>query len=366
LAAIEKAGRFVLTVSLRGTTYSNDWDFWVYPRQVDVSTPSGIRLTDSLDGETLKHLASGGKVILFPQPGRIKGDESGRIPPGFSSIFWNTAWTRRQAPHTLGILCDPSHPALRAFPTEYHGNWQWWDLVTKSGIMILDDFSPELRPIVQVIDDWFTNRRLGLIFEGRLNGGKLLVSSIDLKSDLKKRPVARQMLNSLLRYTDSSDFRPTNDLDIEILRGLFAKPSVMQSKGARVTRVDSNAPGFEGHNAIDGDPATIWHTAWEPAPVEYPHELVIELATSTTVRSVSYLPRQDMDNGWISAYEFYVSADGQNWGAPAAKGVFENNSELKRMRLIEPVSARFLRFVATEGFDGKPFAAVAEIDIEQQ
>ena len=236
--------------------------------------------------------------------------------------------------------------------------------MTKSGIMILDDFSPGLRPIVQVIDDWFTNRKLGLIFEGRLNGGKLLVCGIDLKSDLEKRPVARQMLNSLLRYADSPDFHPTNDLDIEVLRELFAKPSVMQSGGARVLRVDSSAPGLEGHNAIDGDPATIWHTAWEPAPVEYPHELVIELATSTTVRSVSYLPRQDMDNGWISAYETYVSADGQNWGAPAAKGVFEKNTEVKRIRLTEPVKARFLRFVAKEGFDGKPFAAIAEIDIE--
>jgi len=364
LAAIRKAGRFALTVSLKGTAYSNDWDFWVYPRQIDVSTPKGIRLADSLDDETLEHLASGGKVILFPEPGRVRADESGKIPPGFSSIFWNTAWTRRQAPHTLGILCAPSHPALAAFPTEYHSNWQWWDLVTKSGIMILDDFSPELRPIVQVIDDWFTNRRLGLIFEGRLNGGKLLVCSIDLKSDLEKRPVARQMLNSLLRYADSPDFSPMNDLDIEVLRGLFAKPSVMQSKGARVVRVDSSAPGLEGYNAIDGDPATIWHTAWEPAPVEYPHELVIELATSTTINGVCYLPRQDMDNGWISEYEFYVSADGQNWGEPAAKGVFEKNTELKKIILTEPVTARFLRFIAKDGFDAKPFAAIAEIEIE--
>ena len=301
---------------------------------------------------------------MLPQPGRIKGDESGRVPPGFSSIFWNTAWTRRQAPHTLGILCDPNHPALAAFPTEYHSNWQWWDLVTKSGIMILNDFPAELRPVVQVIDDWFTNRRLGLVFEGRLNGGKLLICSIDLKSDIDKRPVARQMLNSLLRYVDGPDFRPTNDLDMKVLRELFAEPSMIQSKGARMVRVDSNAPGYEGYNAIDGDPATIWHTAWEPAPAKYPHELVIELATSTTINSISYLPRQDMNNGWISAYELYVSADGQNWGAPAANGVFKEGTDMKRVRLTEPAHGRFLRFVAKEGFDGKPFAAIAEIDIE--
>jgi hypothetical protein len=40
------------------------------------------------------------------------------VPPGFSSIFWNTAWTSQQPPHTLGILCDPRHPALKYFPLE--------------------------------------------------------------------------------------------------------------------------------------------------------------------------------------------------------------------------------------------------------
>jgi hypothetical protein len=364
LSPIKKAGRFVLNVSGKGTECSNDWGFWVYPRQIDVSIPEGVRLADSLDDETLEHLESGGKVILLPQPGRIKGDESGRIPPGFSSIFWNTAWTRRQAPHTLGILCDPNHPALAAFPTEYHSDWQWWDLVTKSGTMILNDFPPELRPIVQVIDDWFTNRRLGLVFEGRLNGGRLLVCSIDLTSDLDKRPVARQMLHCLLRYVDGPAFRPTNDLDMEILRELFAEPSVMQSKGARVIRVDSNAPGHEGSRAIDGDPATIWHTAWNPAPVKYPHEIVIELAASKTIKAVCYLPRQDMSNGWICEYELYVSADGNTWGAPVTSGVFEKGTDLQKIHLTEPVNGRFLRFVATKGFDDKPFAAIAEIGIE--
>jgi hypothetical protein len=229
--------------------------------------------------------------------------------------------------------------------------------------MILNDLPPQLRPIVQVIDDWFTNRRLGLVFEGRLNGGKLLVCSIDLKTDLDKRPVARQMLNNLLRYVDSPDFQPANDLDVKVIRGLFAEPSVIQTKGARVIRIDSNASGYEGYNAIDGDPATIWHTAWEPAPVKYPHELVIELATSTIIRSFSYLPRQDMNNGWISAYEFYVSDDGRTWCEAAARGTFEKGTALKKIRLINPTEGRFVRFVANEGFDGKPFAAIAEIDI---
>jgi len=364
LAQIRKAGKFVLKVSLAGTNCTNDWDFWVYPETIDTSAPDGVRLADQLDAETLEYLASGGKVILLPDPALIKGDESGKVPPGFSSIFWNTAWTRRQAPHTLGILCDPGHPALAGFPTEYHSNWQWWDLVTKSGTMILDDFPSDLRPVVQVIDDWFTNRRLGLIFEARVNGGSLLVCSIDLKTDLEKRPVARQMLRSLLSYVASPAFSPEESLNVKLVRDLFAKPSVMQSKGAKVVRVDSFAPGYEGSRAIDGDPATIWHTAWESAPVSYPHEIVIELASATTIKNFSYLPRQDIDNGWIHEYELYVSSDGENWGEPAAKGAFEEGAGVKNVRLEEPVTGRFIRLAALNGFDGKPFAAVAELGID--
>jgi len=50
--------------------------------------------------------------------------------------------------------------------------------------MILDGLPAELRPIVQLIDDWFTNRRLGVVLEAKAAGGKRLVCSIDLSSDL--------------------------------------------------------------------------------------------------------------------------------------------------------------------------------------
>ena len=75
--------------------------------------------------------------------------------------------------------------------------------------MILDNLPKELRPTVQVIDDWVTSRKLGLVFEARMGAGRLLVCSIDLRQDLEHNPVARQMLHSLLHYISSSRFKPT-------------------------------------------------------------------------------------------------------------------------------------------------------------
>jgi hypothetical protein len=139
---------------------------------------------------------------------------------GFSSIFWNTAWTNNQAPHTLGIMCDPKHPLFRSFPTEFHTNSQWWDPVAHSQVMILDDFPSGIKPIIQPIDTWFENRRLALAFEAKSGKGKLIVCSVNMKDDLDQRPVTRQLLSSLLNYMNSTSFDPQEEIDLKVIRGI--------------------------------------------------------------------------------------------------------------------------------------------------
>jgi hypothetical protein len=204
LAELAAPARLVLTVSLKGTAYCNHWDLWVYPAKLEVPAAPDVMIVESLDEEAVSTLRAGGKVLWMLPPDKVNSD----VPAGFTTIFWNTQWTNRQPPHTLGILCDPQHPALAQFPTDFHSNWQWWDLVSKSRSMILDELEPRLRPVVQVIDDWNTNRKLGLVFEAKVEGGKLLVCSIDLRNGLGRRPVARQMLYSLVNYMCGSDFQP--------------------------------------------------------------------------------------------------------------------------------------------------------------
>ncbi len=357
LTDVAAPAKLILTVSLTGTPYTNHWDIWVYPAETVVEPPEDIIIADKLDEQVRSALSTGGKVLLMPALQSIDSD----IPAGFTTIFWNTQWTNRQPPHTLGILCDPKHPALAKFPTDFHSNWQWWDLVTKSGFMILDRFDPGLRPIVQVIDDWNSNRRLALIFEAEVGGGKLLFCSIDLRSDLGRRPVARQMLHSLLAYMDSDAFSPAETVETELIESLFREPSLLGSSA--VINADSEAPGYPGVNAIDGRTDTIWHTPWGEGAAGYPHELSIELQKEVEIQALEYLPRQDMSNGWIREYEVYVSEDGGNWADAVAKGAFAGNRDRKRVVFAEPKRGRFIRFVALSGFDRQIFASVAEIEI---
>jgi hypothetical protein len=349
--------KLVLKVSIDGTPYANSWDIWVYPAVLDTQPPDDVFTAERFDEKTKTALKDGAKMLLMPPLNSIDSD----VPPAFTTIFWNTQWTHRQPPHTLGILCNPKHPALAQFPTESHSNWQWWDLVTKSRFMILDKFPAELRPIVQVIDDWNTNRRLGLIFEAKVGKGKLLVCGIDLKNNLSERPVARQMLHSLLTYMGSNAFAPKHSIDAELVQSLFRKPSLLSS--ARLIMADSEAPGYEAHNVIDGNPDTIWHTPWGENAPAYPHEFQIELPESHEIKGFTYLPRQDMSNGWINKYEVYVSTDGQDWGEPAATGNFEPNRNKKKVLFDKSRKGRFFRFVALSGFHGQIFASAAEIDL---
>ena len=71
-----------------------------------------------------------------------------------------------QKPNTMGMLCDPQHPLLAQFPTESHSNWQWYELMQRSRLFILDDTPADYRPIVQVIDNFARNHKLGVVFEG--------------------------------------------------------------------------------------------------------------------------------------------------------------------------------------------------------
>ncbi|MBI5767897.1 MAG: glycoside hydrolase [Verrucomicrobia bacterium] len=208
LAKVPAPARYRLVVGIDGTVFENDWDVWVYPAAAEEPAANGVLVTDTW--ETAREaLAAGGRVILTIPPARVRRDSKAPVALGFSSIFWNTAWTRRQAPTTLGVLCDPRHAALAEFPTDAHSNWQWWYLVSRAGAMILDELPREVRPVVQVIDDWVTSRKLGLVFEARVGRGRLLVCSVDLSEAGNENPVVRQLRQSLVRYAVSERFAPT-------------------------------------------------------------------------------------------------------------------------------------------------------------
>ena len=219
LKAIRQPAELTLTVKVGN--YTNNWRFFVYPQQVKEADARGVIVTDRLTDEVITSLKQGARVLLTLKKGTLKDEYGGNVAIGFSSIFWNTAWTHGQPPETLGILCDPHHPALKYFPTMSYADYQWWDAMTHSSPIMLDSVARGLDPVVRVVDDWVKARSLSLLFECKIGNGKLMVSGIDLLTDIVDRPEARQLAFSIENYMKSDEFNPKTEVELNQITAIY-------------------------------------------------------------------------------------------------------------------------------------------------
>ena len=146
---------------------------------------------------------------------------------------------------------------------------------------------------------------------------------------------------------------------------MFGLPQANQLKrlGARI-RTDSADSDYPPELAIDGNPETLWHTGWKDAAPEFPHYLIVELPQPVKIAGLTCLPRQDNNpNGGIKGYAVYISGDGKDWGQPVARGSFTKGEGTQTIRFAQPVSSRFIKFVAESAWvSSKPYASLAELD----
>ena len=185
---VKQAQKLNLEVSIPGTDAANDWDLWVFPRDVPTEPAADILVTRELNDEAREAPHRGRQGPAASPACRrsatmssIRSRWAFRASSGTRSGRTGSRRTRWASCATRSIR--PSHSSRR----EYHSNWQWWELMHGTAPFILTAIAT-LQPVVQVIDDWVTARKLALVFEARVGKGKLLACSCDLVSDLDKRP----------------------------------------------------------------------------------------------------------------------------------------------------------------------------------
>lgn len=361
LTGAHAPGKFTVTISVPGTTFANDWDIWIYPANPVPQPSANVTVCEKWD-DAKTALAAGKRVVFFPQEGERKRSLRGSFLP----VFWSPIWFPSQKPNTMGILCDPKNPLFAQFPTEMNTDWQWHNLMQNSWVFVLDAAPVDYRPLVQVIDNFARNHRLGVVFEGRVGNGQLLVCGLNLK-DAAKDPAVRQWLTSLYTYAGSANFQPLHGLDESMLDDLFVPRfyNQLQALNTKV-RADSQASDeYAASFAIDGNSETIWHTPWNGSVPNFPHELTIELPKPVGLAGITCLPRQDANlNSAVKDYAVFTSTDGEKWGEPVATGAFPENAELHSVKFAKPVNARFLKLVAKSSFGAAvPFVSLAELDV---
>ncbi len=233
LSAFDKPTKLQLSLSIGeteyfGAPYHNTYDLWVYPAWSDLSKlESLVMVTNELNDIAIGQLQKGKSVLLMP-------DSTDLCVGGlFTTDYWNYRMFKTisennkkpVSPGTLGILTDPNHPIFNGFPTEMHTNWQWFPIIKASHPMILDNTSPDYRPIIQVIDNVERNHKLGLVFEFQVDKGKLLVCMADLEA-ATSYPEGRAFYRSVLEYMTSEDFTPKTQITLEDFKKLMKTPVV--------------------------------------------------------------------------------------------------------------------------------------------
>lgn len=359
LAGLAAPGAYQLSVSVGaapGGTFENSWNFWLYPAATNVAAPNGVLVTRSWD-EAEASLATGGRVLFLPPP----ADLDWASPPlDTIPVFWNRlmnpGWSRM-----LGLWCDARHPALAQFPTAAHCDWQWTDVVRKSRAVNLDRLPRELQPIVQPIDDWNRNYKLGLVFECRVGTGRLLVCAVDISNGLDTRPAARQLRRSLLGYLESPGFRPSTAVSAADLRALWFDTRVMQKLGAR-----AEASGPDASAVLDGDPNTFWSVGGGRGGGNrsVSRELTVSFAAPVAMNGLVLVNRQnDRDHlGDIRDYTVQTSDDGRQW-REIARGELASTWSPQTVRFSGTITAQHLKFTALSGFGADTTAALAELAV---
>ncbi|MHC1769628.1 MAG: glycoside hydrolase family 2 TIM barrel-domain containing protein [Verrucomicrobiia bacterium] len=219
LASITRPTQLQLHVQVAGI--GNHWPIWVYPPAGTEPEPAGVLVKRTLDSAALQTLESGGRVLLLAH-----GTKSPfAAQTGFESVYWSAGWWGNKF-SSLGVLCDPGHPALEAFPNQGFSDWQWRDLCAAATTFDLSGAPTGFRPIVQPVPDFHFNTLLGHVFEAKVDKGALLVCGYDLETNLDQRPAARQFRQSLFRYVGSERFRPTVELPRAMIEKLVARAGV--------------------------------------------------------------------------------------------------------------------------------------------
>ena len=122
--------------------------------------------------------------------------------------------------------------------------------------------------------------------------------------------------------------------------------------------------GDRPSNVLDGNPATLWHTAEAQGPTNaFPHHITIGFGRELTIAGFAQTTRADLGNGTIKGYEAWVSTDNKKW-KKAAQGEFNYADGTRvEVKFPQPVQAKFFKLVSTSELKGRPFTSVAELDM---
>jgi alpha-L-fucosidase len=292
----------------------------------------------------------------------------------FSSVGRNSVMDIGIAPDRRGLICDEDAAALKGFGDRLRAIFAFnlAKLADVDGTTLT--FIPPIRFSVislrenirlgERVDDWALDAWQNGDWKEFANG-----SCIGARRLWRGKPITAEKIR--LRITKSS--APPDIAEFAV----YLEPESSRAE-ARIGEhletgiakagwkvVSASSEGAPARNAIDGNPATLWHTR-TTAGRQTPQQIVVDMGRVHTLTGFLYLPRQDASTiGNVSHYAFHASLDGKTWGKPAAQGEFGNikaNPVQQKVMFAKPVKGRYFKFVAKHTLE-ENHAVVAEIGV---
>ncbi|MGN7760027.1 glycoside hydrolase family 2 TIM barrel-domain containing protein [Paenibacillus sp. 22594] len=223
LPEVVQMTKAVLSLWIAGTDIRKSYDVWIYPENSN-GVLDDVHVFQELSPEALALLDQGQNVLLMPKPELLHNAVEGFYCtdfwcyPMFRSI--SESMNKPVPVGTMGLLIDNSHPVFRDFPCEEYSTYSWWNIIQNSKSIILDGFDRSWSPIVQTIDNFERNHKLGFLLECSVGAGNLLICALDADK-VSDTPEGRQFLSSLTNYMKSADFKPQYRAEVSQLQQLL-------------------------------------------------------------------------------------------------------------------------------------------------
>ncbi|UJP09621.1 discoidin domain-containing protein [Microbacterium sp. KUDC0406] len=178
-------------------------------------------------------------------------------------------------------------------------------------------------------------------------------------------PVVPETYSGTYTVTAKAGDRTASD-KVVVSSHLVPLANQLDSSTLSLVGVDSEETAGEqagGANAIDGDPATFWHTQWQGGSPAYPHWITIDLGAEYEVTGFAYTQRAGQANGRMKDYEVYVGDSPDEFGDAVQTGSFLDIGREQVFEFDTPARGRYLKLVGTSSINGNAFGGAAEIAV---
>ncbi|MDO4791718.1 MAG: family 20 glycosylhydrolase [Buchananella hordeovulneris] len=176
-----------------------------------------------------------------------------------------------------------------------------------------------------------------------------------------------------IEQTDSTGAKCTANTNVRIDsdRVPLANPIDLTNLPASAVTASSEETGENGQavKAIDGNPATFWHSRWRSNVPVHPHWIAFDLGKSYDLTGFSLRARGDNVNGRIKDFKFQTSTNGTDWADHVSTempnnvrdNIFQCVEGAQNCTTFPKVTTRYVRLYITSSWPNDKWATLAEL-----